>query len=180
MNKYLYAVVLTFPEDITDELENLRKQYNKSAYEIVPHITLKMPFSLSTDLPRVIKTLDNVSFKTKEFDVEMNGLGYFENSINGVIYVALKDAVETSSLHKQIVFGLKDYIKDIEEPKFELDNYIPHATIGERIPKKDVEQCKLELSNYNPRYKIRINSFSLFSSKDNHKWQLVKKFNLQQ
>lgn len=178
MNNNLYAIVLTFPENITDELEYLRKKYNKSVYEIVPHITLKMPFSLSEDLSKIIDILNNISFKTKSFDIEMNGLGYFKNESNCTIYVALKNIDEATILHKQIVHSLKNCIKDIDKPRFELDKYIPHATIGESIPIKDVKHLKLELSNYNPIHKFTIKRFSLFSSKNNHKWELVKVFNL--
>ncbi len=173
-----YAVILTFPKEISNELSILRYKFNKSVYEIVPHVTLKMPFELLISIEDFRKILNEIALNTKPFDIETNGLGYFENSINGVIYVAIKDIDRIKNLHKKIVLKLKDFIKDIEEPKFELDNYVPHATIGESIPKEELEKCKQELLDYNPKYKIKIDSFSLFLSKDNHKWDLISTFKL--
>ncbi len=173
-----FAIVLTFPDVISNELSVLRNKYNKSIYDIVPHITLKMPFMLLVSIKRITEILNEIALSTNTFEIETNGLGYFENSANGVIFIAIKNIDKIKNLHKLIALKLKDFIKDVEEPKFELDNYIPHATIGESIPKAELEKCKQELSNYNPKYKIKIDSFSLFSSKDNHKWDLVSTFKL--
>ena len=175
MNKQ-YAVVLTFPQEITKGIEVLRNKYNKSEYEIVPHITLKMPFRIFTDKKQVIETLNKIAKKTESFEIKMNGISYFENPTSSAVYIALKDNLSVYNLHKTIVFALNGLIQEVGKVNFELDNYIPHITIGESISNLDVQKVKQELSTYKPSHTIFIDSFSLFSADDNLKWKYIKKF----
>jgi 2'-5' RNA ligase len=178
MNDHLqYAIVLTFPREIEKELQELRIKYNKTLTQIVPHITLKQPFQLLVDESIIRKKLHEITENITPFTIEFHGLSYFENEKN-TAYIALKDKTQVTELHKRIVYTLQGKVDEINKEPYELENFIPHATIGENIPSEDIKRIKQELSSYNPSYVISIDSFSLYSANDNLQWKPVERFEL--
>ena len=54
----------------------------------------------------------------------------------------------------------------------DLQNFIPHLTISERIPNDALPVIKRELTHYEPKYRVRMTSFSLYETKPNEKLEI--------
>jgi len=175
----VYTVVITFPTEIEDELKILRKNYNVHAdTEITPHTTLKQPFFLKGTLDAVLHDLWEVAGITNQFSLEFDGLKYFEGE-NNVVYASFKEKEQVASLHAEIVNALKGMVEEKYKEERELDKFIPHATIGERIPDEEFIKVKQELSEYSLSKKFLVDSFELLKSTDETGWKLLEEYQLE-
>jgi len=172
-----YIVILTFPQKIETEIKALRDKYNKATSQIIPHVTLKQPSYLLSDESSIKEELREIARVTNPFIIELDGLSYFQNQKN-TAYIALKDKTSVTELHKKIVYALQGKVDEVKKERFELENFTPHATIGEYLSKEDIKIIKQELSYYNPSYSIPIDSFSLYSADSRLQWEPVEEFKL--
>ena len=175
-----YAVVLTFPEQIERELDILREPYKTYVgYTIPPHITLKFPFILRTDLGDARERLEFVADNARPLHVVLDGVRYFEGD-NNVAYVAIGEEKPIRELHSHIHYALEGIVsEEYEELRgFVLDGFIPHVTVGEHIPDEVFPAVKKTLENHRIRYEARLESFHLYSQADDRIWRPAEEFNL--
>lgn len=171
--KYMnfYTVILTFPKNVEEELKKLRRKYNKyTSYSIDPHITLKQPFRPIVASAIIDKKLRAVAERTKPFNLILNRIEYFEGA-NNVAYAAIKNKKSVIGLHTDIVRSLKGLVKEKYKEEFELEKFLPHATISEEIPNKAFPVIKKELSSYKLKHKIKIDFFSLYFEGKKEIWK---------
>jgi 2'-5' RNA ligase len=170
-----YAIALTFPIEVVDELDSLREEYNRYvSYLIEPHITLVYPFQPEVDIAIIKEKLEAVARRTKPFTLVLNGINYFEGG-NNVAYVTIENMHPVRELHRSIVNSLSKSVKEL--PGYNFSEYIPHITIGEKIPEVILPIIKKKLANYRIHYECRIDYFSLFSE-DNRVWSQKRVFKL--
>ncbi|HEX9896914.1 MAG TPA: 2'-5' RNA ligase family protein [Dehalococcoidales bacterium] len=170
----IYAVIITFRGKVHKEIATLREQYNKYVnYTIVPHITLLYPVVLKNDLTAVYAKLEEVAHQTKPFVLELNGVQYFEER-NNVAYIAVEKRQPVVDLHYAINHALSRTIKDNSNQTYTYENFTPHITVAELIPADIFPYIKMELSKLVLRYRVRIDSFSLFSARQNKTWETWK------
>ena len=176
--KTTYAVALTFSGGIDEMLKNLREDYQEyMKYTIVPHITLVYPFVPIFSLFRVNEKLQDVAKKTKPFPIILNGIGYFEGT-NNVIYAAIEHKKAVRKLHTDIIRSLDGLIKEwYTDGKYNLEKFVPHVTIGEKIPADVLPDVKKKFSRCKLHYESDIADFSLFSE-ENGGWQVTQVFDL--
>lgn len=173
-----YAVALTFPPEVKEELSKLQKEYTEYiSYRIEPHITLKYPFATDVGVVVINDRLHKVANATRSFIVVLNGVKYFEGE-NNVAYVAIENKGPIIDLHYRIVHSLEDLDKEESMEIFDLQRFTPHATIGEQIPKEVFPRVKDSLSSLHIRYDIEVNSFSLFSAREDDFWKSMGSFEL--
>ncbi|MDD5338068.1 MAG: 2'-5' RNA ligase family protein [Dehalococcoidales bacterium] len=158
-----YAIVLTFSEDIENVLSKMRRDFQRYIdHFIVPHITLVYPFTPVFSMYQIYDELGKVAKRTSPFDITLKGIKYFDNG-NNVAYAAIKNRQPVKKLHTDIVKSLDGYIKETEtDGKFNLDNYIPHVTIGSHIPDKVFKNIKLRFSKYKLYFEDEITFINLF------------------
>jgi 2'-5' RNA ligase len=167
----LYAVALTFPDSINLEIDKLRERFKQYVnYTIVPHITLKMPFTPLNDITAVISRLHAIAEETRPFSLILDGIQFFEKP-NRVAYVVIKNKEPVVSLHSDIVHSLKGLIQELSKEFYELDNFIPHVTIGESIPDDGFPALKELLTGHHIHLECEISTFSLYSRKMDGTWQ---------
>ncbi len=173
-----YAIVLTFSDKIDKVFGKLRADYQQYiTYTIVPHITLVYPFVPVFSLFKVIEQLDQVAKRTKQFSIILNGIKFFENG-NNVAYAAILYRRAVKKLHIDIVKSLDGLIKELyTDGKFNLEKFVPHVTIGEKIPAAVFPDIKKRLSKYKLHYEDSITDFVLFSE-ENGDWELERMFKL--
>lgn len=173
-----HAVVLTFPDNIKEELSQLRKDYaHYVSYTIEPHLTLKQPFISKVDITIIEKCLKEVTARTKPFTLRLSGIEYFEEW-NNVAYIALINKQPVIDLHTDIVLSLKELVKDLDRVTYELDKFTPHVSISELIPDDIFPTVKKIFSNYSLSYECEIESFFLFSSDEEKIWKSLRTFKL--
>ena len=170
-----YAVVLTFSGEIAGMLSKLCEDYQQYInYTIVPHITLIYPFEPSFGLNRVTDKLAEVAKRTRPFTLVLNGIEFFERD-NNVAYVAVENKQTVKELHVSLFQSLKGLVKGMVD--YNLDKFVPHMTIGERIPEEMLLGVKQRFSDYRLCYKCPVTYFSLFSE-DKGKWERAQVFRL--
>jgi 2'-5' RNA ligase len=170
----IYAVILTFPGKAHKEITTLREQYDKYVhYTIVPHITLLYPVVLKNGLTAVYTKLDEVAHQTKPFVLDLNGVQYFKG-LNNVAYISVEKIQPVVDLHYLINRSLTGAIIDNTNQAYTYEHFKPHVTIAELIPANLFPSIKMELSKLVLRYRVRINSFSLFSARQNKIWEIWK------
>jgi 2'-5' RNA ligase len=159
-----YAVVLTFSPAIQKPLSKLGEEYLQYIdYKIVPHLTLIYPFMPVFSLYRVIEQLEKVAKHTKPFGITLNGIKYFENESN-VVYAALENKRAVKKLHIDLITSLEGLIKEqYTDGKYNLERFVPHVTIGNKIPDDIFLEIKRKLSRQRLYFEDDITDFTLFA-----------------
>lgn len=158
-----YIVVSTFPQEINSRIEEIQNKHNlyipPRIKPVGPHLTLKAPFNSIASFEELEQRLRQVAERTKAFPIELNGINSFEGD-NNLVYIAVIDSTFSSNLHRSITEALSGMIEDKGNNRFELDNFTPHVTIGDK-PSEDVWE-KLFKEKIN--FRLSLDSFSLFYS----------------
>jgi 2'-5' RNA ligase len=164
--KKTYAVALVLSEKTAEKLHELRTDYQQeNDYVINPHITLVYPFSPVFSLFQVNEQLDKVASRHQQFNITLSGIGFFENG-NNVVYAALENIKPVKKLHTDIFKSLADFIQYWNiDADYNLEKYVPHVTIGAKIPDKIFPEIKKKYSRYRFRFEEKVTQFSLFSEK---------------
>ena len=173
-----YAIVLTFAPRIEKPLSKLREKYLKNTdYQIVPHLTLVYPFMPVFSLYIVNEQLEKVAKRTKPFDITLNGINFFEDESN-VIYAAIENKRPVKNLHLDLVRSLEGLIKEqYTDGKYNLGRFVPHVTIGNKIPDDIFPDLKKRLSRYRFYFEENITDFTLFIETSGV-WQRKRVFKL--
>jgi 2'-5' RNA ligase len=167
----IYAVVITLRGKAQKDIDNLREKYNKYVnYTIVPHITLLYPAELKNGLSALYAKLEEVAQQKKPFILELNGVQYFDGE-NNVAYVAIKERKPVVDLHYNINQAVSGIIMKNASQTYSYEHFIPHVTIAEHIPPDIFPSIKAELSKLAIKHRVRIDTFSLFSTQQNKTWE---------
>ncbi|MGD0794746.1 MAG: 2'-5' RNA ligase family protein [Dehalococcoidales bacterium] len=172
------AVVLTFSPDIENTLSRLCEEYLIYIdYKIVPHLTLIYPFTPVFSLYKVNEQLEKVAKQTKQFNITLNGINYFEDDSN-VAYAAIENKRAVKKLHIDLISSLEGLIKEqYTDGKYNLDRFVPHVTIGNKIPDEIFLEIKKKLLKYRLHFEDNITDFSLFAEIKGA-WQRKRVFEL--
>ena len=119
--KFFWAYI-PMPSSLTDLAqdiapEHLNSRPNEDAIEHDPHITLHVFLPHLPDTT-IIKQL----FATKSFQVQLQGLGYFEGKEQDVLYAKVKDNEHLTALHQLLV-------RLFDKP-WTYPTYQPHVTLA--------------------------------------------------
>lgn len=173
-----YAIALTFSEKIENLFDRLRTDYQQDTdYIIVPHITLVYQFAPVFTLFQVNEQLEKVAKNTRQFDIILNDIKFFENG-NRVAYVALQYTRPVRKLHTDIIKSLDGLIKEIRtDGEYDFERFVPHVTIGGKIPANKLPGIKKRYSRYFIHYEEKITHFCLFTD-EKGSWKRLRVFNL--
>ncbi len=171
----IYAIIITLRGKANRDIAALREQYNKYVhYSIVPHITLLYPVVLKSGLSDLFSILDRVASQTKPFFIDLRGVCYFEGR-NNVAYVALEDRQPVIYLSNNINHSLRGEIINNNDQINTYGDFTPHVTITELVPVDIFPNIKMELAKLGLKYRVRIDSFCLFSTQQNTTWEVWKR-----
>lgn len=147
----MYGVVLDLPEDFREQIAHDRERYSpQAAKRIVPHITLRAPFT--TDEPKaLVPALEDVALRYLPVRVHAEGLGSFAGPRNNVLYARVERSERLMRLHEAVVNALPD-VRDVypDAPTHQFENWVPHITIADGMDVEQLETLKEELREYNP------------------------------
>jgi 2'-5' RNA ligase len=176
--KITYAIALILSNKTAEKLNKLRTDYQEANnYSVNPHITLVYPFSPVFSLFQVNEQLDKVARRHKQFNVILNHIAFFENG-NNVVYAALHNTRTVKSLHIDIFRSLEGLIQEWNiEADYNMERYVPHVTIGAKIPDSIFPVVKKQYSTYRIYSEDVINRFVLFSD-DNGNWERKRVYEL--
>ena len=139
--------ILIFPKfKNIDLIQNVRKEYDKLANLIPPHITLAFPFSESISNEELIQKLSDLLKKYSSFSVTFKGISL--SSDNYIFLDCIKGREKILEIHKDI------YETILPTRKEKVKNYIPHITLGKS---DSIEKFK----NFNHEFSTTIDEISI-------------------
>jgi len=179
-NSSLYFIALIPPDDICREVhafkEDIARQYNSiKSLKIIPHITLKAPFTTGVlKKDDMIVWFNNMAITTGPFETVLDGFSFFDNPKNPVIFVKPMPSTPLHVLQKEVIHGFQKQFPDSTvHPADKI--FHPHMTIAYR------DLAYAEFINARKVYEAKTynNSFitnALFLLKHNSlEWKVVAK-----
>ncbi len=177
MSKQLYFIALLPPEDIREDVRELKlimkKRFDAShALKSPAHITLQMPFRREEEMEdEIIESLENFASEQSEFDVQLNGFDAFPPK---VLFIKVEDHDPVQDLHSKLNIVLTQSLSFTEsEIKKEMH---PHITIATRdLNKAAFNAAWSEFKDRSFQASFKVSS--LFLLKHNGKfWDIFRKF----
>lgn len=183
-NTSLYFIALIPPDDITAEITALKHQIAeitnaKKALRIMPHITLKAPFTVSSDRDtEVAQWFENLNITSTPFDVSLNGFGSFDNPKNPVIFIKPVPSAPLLLLQKEILEAFKKQFADIAIHYHEA-SFHPHMTIAYRDLLYTEYKKAWKIYALRPYSKNFINRNFYLLKHNGIEWKIIKTCSLQ-
>jgi 2'-5' RNA ligase len=135
MNLYFIAIIP--PQEICDAVTTIKRDFaerfgSRHALKVIPHITLKAPFSFPADEHhRLLQWFRENPVTGEPFQQKLKDFGSFENKRNPVIFIEpeLNDALK--QLQSTIIQYFRRSFPFIQVPSNEF-TFHPHMTVAYR------------------------------------------------
>jgi 2'-5' RNA ligase len=136
MNSLYFVALIPPPElcaEVTAFKEHIAQQYNsKKALRVIPHITLKAPFTISSHQDdEVLVWFKHLTPNLPPFIVQLDGFGTFDNPANPVLFVKPIPSAPMFLLQNEIIRAFQKQFPDIVVHSTE-KKFHPHMTIAYR------------------------------------------------
>lgn len=119
------ALVIIPSNDIWEDIQEIRKEYDSHFQRWMPHITILFPFVSPEEFIIVKENLMEVlSNEIEPFEVNLNEFGYFNQKSNSTLWLK-PESTQLQPLYELIKKTIPSLFKD-ERPEF-----IPHLTLGQ-------------------------------------------------
>jgi 2'-5' RNA ligase len=174
METVRFIIITTLPEDISSEIENLRKKLSRvtgscQALTYPPHITLRTGVVVPADeILYFIKEFGEIIKDVSSFNVETDGLKYTNYLSNG----KLKNLIIYKIMHNPELCALNLNLLIYEKyKKSNNNNFKPHLTLAFDDLSRDGfnDGCSFLDREEILNYKWTCDNISLFQFREN-KW----------
>ncbi|CAD8153170.1 unnamed protein product [Paramecium octaurelia] len=133
------ALVLVPPKQCIDQIQLLRKQYDKAYERWMPHVNLCFPFADPAQFEQVFQALQNHLKDFPAFQVRLREFNHFQHGKNCVMW--LNPESENDGIQKLYQEILKVYPQLDDLNKKSEHGFQPHITIGQ-FGTNQIEQRK--------------------------------------
>ena len=176
----LYFIALIPRKDIYDSIIGFKTDFalrfnSKIALKVIPHITLKNPFTLDTsDHEKLIQWFQKLSIDLTTFGISLNNFGAFQSPVSPVIFVQPVMNTPLYTLQKEIIRSFKNSFPSLIH-SYDL-KFKPHMTVAYRdlVPAKFKEAWK-EYSEKEYKTVFEVDSFYLLQH-DTKKWNILETY----
>jgi 2'-5' RNA ligase len=170
--KYLCAI--TLPDEVTAVLGGLQQSYKTASWKILipPHITILPPALALSSPNQTINFLREVAGTIHPFDIEVEGVGRFQNTSN-TVYAKVKENEDLIRVHSKLCKIASSFAAIAPKVK---DNLHPHITLSNKLSDALAEQVKMQLDEQRINFVFECNNFSLFKKEiTDSKWVELQK-----
>jgi len=135
--KSQYFIAIIPSKEVATEITSFKQEmadiYNsKKALRVMPHITLKAPFTIPNHQDtEVSEWFFNIETDIKPFEITLDGFGAFDNPKNPVLFVKPEFSAAMNALQKDILNAFKKQFPNIPA-HFHEEEFHPHMTIAYR------------------------------------------------
>jgi len=142
------AIIVMPPKDKWDQIQQIRKLYDKAYDRWMPHINMVYPFVPGENFPEVVDVLNKSLADTKPFKILFKDMKFFQHK--GSCTLWLNPTTESPELVK-LNGSLEKAFPYCNDLSAKSDNgFTPHLSLGQ-FARKDVEgRIKEFESNWNP------------------------------
>lgn len=124
MSEVTTALTLVIPDKLHDDINEIRKQYDRAYPRWMPHINFLFPF-VSLDQFNDIKSRLEPHLKSiGSFDLDMSEIGHFKQGKNVTVHLKPKDTTKL----KQVFDIIRQVLPEIPSKH---DEFNPHLTIAQ-------------------------------------------------
>lgn len=181
-SKVLFFVAILFPDDISAQITEIKNEFadrfeSSRALKVMPHITLKIPFTVAeSEKDAVINWFNSLPLSCSQNEITLNGFGSFVSKTNHVIYVKPEVSEDIRELQQEMVasfysrFGGKPHVYD--------EKFAPHVTVAYRdLTAENYEKAweEFETREFHASYKLE--SLTLLRH-DGTKWQVASSISI--
>ncbi|WAH98766.1 2'-5' RNA ligase family protein [Arthrobacter sp. MMS18-M83] len=156
------GVILGFPPDVAQELQQWRASFGDPMAEAIPaHITL-VTTTPARDWEATREHVREVARGQAPFKITISGTGSFR-PVSPVVFLKVEDGFEECvGLHEQLQTGPLE--RDLPFP------YHPHVTVAHDVAPESLDEAETALKNYTATFPVV--SMGLYEHDDNGIWQL--------
>ena len=174
----LYFIAIVPPSNICAEVTGFKEDFatrfnSKHALKVIPHITLKAPFSIpKTDHEHTLRWFENMPLATSPFKQQLKDFGAFHNKRNPVIFVHPVMNSSLQHLQKEVLLNFAKGFENAEISKQELE-FNPHMTVGYRDLQPHLfKEAWKEYEEKKYAAEFDVDSFHLLQH-DSKKWNMI-------
>jgi 2'-5' RNA ligase len=145
------ALTLVIPIEFQNEINDIRKLYDRAYPRWMPHINFLFPFVPESQFDDIINRLTPVLKSFGSFELELSELGHFKQGKNVTVHIKPKDSNRLRELFTLIRGTLP-------EIPLKHDEFNPHLTIAQ-FKNSEFNIKILELTNWlkNKNFKFTVN-----------------------
>lgn len=180
----LYFVAIIPPQELCDKITAIKQDFaerfgSKHALKVIPHITLKAPFSVYKDAHDVVVNwFKNIPVDIPAFEQKLKNFGSFSNKRNPVIFIEPELSSALKQLQKLVLHQFIKSFPSIQVPLNEKKFY-PHITIAYRdLTYADFQLAWDEFISKNFESVFLVNEIHLLQH-DGGKWNSIARNSLQ-
>ena len=178
-NQNLYFVAIVLPDELCEKIVEIQSEIadrfnSRKSLKVVPHITLKAPFTLPEFAHiHLLNWFANLIVKIPSFQVNLEDFGAFKNTKQPVIYIKPIANEALTNLQKLIVQEFYRTFEDVQIGSSELV-YKPHVTVAYRDLKPEMFERawpEFEIEKFSGTF--LVNGFQLLKH-DGKMWHIIE------
>jgi 2'-5' RNA ligase len=173
----LYFVAIVPPHEVCERITIIKKDFrdrfnSKHALKLMPHITLKAPFSVNDDR-QVLGWFNNIPVTISAFEQKLTNFNCFANKRNPVIFIEPELSNELKQLQHTIIQDFKQHFPSIPIPQNEF-SFHPHITVGYRdLGFENFQLAWREYQSKNFAASFSVENFYLLQH-DRKQWHILE------
>ena len=132
----LYFIAIIPPESVKNELTSFKEDFakrfqSKKALNIVPHITLKIPFRVDNkEHDTLLKWFVDLDLNVRPFNIRLDGFGSFMRRGQPIVFVRPVATDDLTALQKNLIIKMESDFPDYVDK--DDHSFTPHMTIAYR------------------------------------------------
>lgn len=174
-NLYFLAIIPNgkIAGEVTFFKEYIALHYNsRKALRVMPHITLKAPFTTTPYMGDVLGWFNNLNLKTTPFTILLSGFDSFNNPNNPVIFIKPAASPQLLALQQEIMAAFMEQFPTIQPYPTE-KVFSPHITIAYRdLSYEMFEQAWAAFKDKEYHAQFEVHSVALLQH-DGAKWNVI-------
>lgn len=177
----LYFLAVLPPAETASAVDKIKLDFAANygatkAVKVLPHITLKAPFTIDANRhAEITNWFNGVTTEIPPFDIRLNGFGAFDNAKNPVIFIKPEPNDSLHKLQKKVLIDFATHLPEIKISYIEKD-FNPHMTIAYRdLTREQFEQAWPKYKESQFEATFRCSSFWLLRHNGRQWVPLVEK-----
>jgi 2'-5' RNA ligase len=134
------ALTLVIPNEYHNDINDIRKLYDRAYPRWMPHINFLFPFVAEDKFDDIINKLTPILQSFGSFELDLSEIGYFKQGKNVTMHIKPKDSTKL----KQLFELIKKTLPDVPTKH---DEFNAHLTIGQ-FKNSEVNVKVVEMTNW--------------------------------
>ena len=145
-----------------------------------PHLTLKNLFVPRISIQQVERAVAGVCAVARPFTISLGRLTIFPSPQGNFIVLRVAQARQLMRLHRQLIEVLDPLtlLADPEKDLQEVDGFVPHITLLQRVPDSEVAAAMAALAGSRLRQAFPVEQIAMICQEPDSPWEETGRFPL--